>query len=79
MTGGPWTRSMKVVHGPLVHDLSSPTSDYTYELELERRCMFNWSFLPMDSTNSNVLFRFDDLHIGEWQQHGQLVVNMKVN
>ena len=37
------------------------TSDYTYELELERRCMFNWSFLPMDSTNSNVLFRFDVL------------------
>ena len=24
MTGGPWTRSMKVVHGPLVHVLSSP-------------------------------------------------------
>ena len=37
------------------------TSDYTYELELERRCMFNWSFHPMDSTNSNVLYRFDVL------------------
>ena len=24
MTGGPWTQSMKVVHGPLVHVLSSP-------------------------------------------------------
>ena len=23
--------------------------------------MFNWSFLPMDSTNSNALFRFDVL------------------
>ena len=37
------------------------TSEYTYELELERRCMFNWSFLPMDSMNLNVLFRFDVL------------------
>ena len=27
MTGGPWTRSMKVVHGPLVHVLSSPGVD----------------------------------------------------
>ena len=25
MTGGPWTRSVKVVHGPLVHVLSSPS------------------------------------------------------
>ena len=37
------------------------TSDYTYELELERRCVFNQSFFPMDSTNSIVLFRFDVL------------------
>ena len=35
--------------------------NYTYELELERQCMLNWSFLPMDSTNSNVLFHFDVL------------------
>ena len=38
------------------------TSDIIYELKLERWCMFNWSFLPMDSMNSNVLFRFDVLH-----------------
>ena len=28
------------------------------ESTVERRGMFNWSFLPMDSTNLNVLFRF---------------------
>ena len=44
-----------------MHRKTQSTSDYTYELELERRCMFNWSFHPMDSTNSNVLYRFDVL------------------
>ena len=44
-----------------VHRKTQSTSDYTYELELERWCMFNWSFLSMDSTNSNVLFHFDVL------------------
>ena len=33
MTGGPWTWSMKVVHGPLVHVLSSPQKDCFVEYE----------------------------------------------
>ena len=37
MTGGPWTRSMKVVHGPLVHDLSSPYQDDINETEEGRQ------------------------------------------
>ena len=45
MTGGPWTRSMKVVHGPLVHVLSSPVHACTQLL-----------FLSQLTTTSNCKF-----------------------
>ena len=53
------------VIAPVCHKTQSTVRLTYFRLYLRtwtrRRCMFNWSFLPMDSTNSNVLFRFDVL------------------